>query len=179
MATTAESITDGYLTSLATACLYVLTNRANLYFPQSSRSHPSPTVVVDLTPKPPYRGGDRAYFPLIVGWAVWHEAVTPVLLNPDVQFLTRDNVGLRQRQNTDLLALGEFNTLIAKLKDYLRSSLIEHEYMPPDPPSENAVQGPLHEEPAGAPIVLPPVPSPVFYHPDGTPRLTYNIVDAG
>jgi len=169
------------LRTLAVGCLYLLTNRATLHFPGSDVSKPSGKVVVDLTAKPLFRDGDRVYFPFFVYWGAWHEAVVPVLENKDVQSFVRDNPSLRVHSNFILLELGQYDVYIRKLEEYLKDSLCAAGYIPCE----------TEEEP-GIPETCPPAPTPVsypshpsgpdadaFYHPDGTPKLTYKVVDVG
>ena len=177
------------LKTIAVGCVYLLTNKATLYFPSTARSHPSHRVVVDLANRPLFRESDRAYFPFFVWWGAWHEAVVPVLDNKDVQVIVRTNTSLRVHQNRTVIGLGHYKTLIAKVQDYLTDSFVTAGYLPTSFSPEataSAVQDALPPVvlPEGEPLVLNPL-GPVgpdvddLYHPDGTPRLSYNIVDAG
>lgn len=167
---------------IATGCFYLLTNKGTLHFPGSDRSKPSKDVVVDLATSSPYRDSDRTYFPFKLGWAVWHDAIVPVLESKDVQVLVVDNPSLRVHQNSILVRLGLYDELIAKIESYLLDSLVTHGYLPaefgtgtvtveetsstcPPPPSE-VVWNPQV-----------PVTDPNLTHPDGTPKQSYPVVD--
>jgi hypothetical protein len=173
--------------TLAVGCLYLLTDKATLEFPGSSRSHPSGRVVVNITPNSLYRSGDRAYFPFWVYWGLWHEAVIPVLEDKDVQIIVTDNPSLRVHQNLAYLQLGQPEELVDKIEWYLKKSLVETGWLPascagleetgettlpavcPTPPTEKNWNP---DGPTG-----PDVSD--LFHPDGTPRLIYNVVDGG
>jgi hypothetical protein len=74
-----------------------------------------------------------------------------------------------------------WETLINKIEWYLEQSLIAHGYLPGEPTEDE-----------GLPDSCPPAPSEIDYtptgptgpdvgdllHPDGTPKLIYNIVDS-
>ena len=171
-----------HLRTLAVGCVYLLTNRATLEFPGSEIAKPSDRVVVNLTARGLFRDGDRVYFPFSVYWGAWHEAVVPVLKDKDVQVIVRDNPSLRVQQNAYLLSHGQVDVLIEKIEWYLRRSLCAAGYIPCD-----------QQETETLPGSCPPAPTEINYtptgptgpdvntvnHPDGTPKLTYKIVDAG
>lgn len=69
-------------TSLAIPVLYLLAERAQAIFPQTRASSPSSKVIVQQ------RGeiweADASYFPVVVSWLQWENAVVPVLTDPDL-----------------------------------------------------------------------------------------------
>lgn len=169
---------------ISVGCLYLLTNKATLYFPGSDRSKPSGRVVVDLATKGLYRESDRAYFPFWLGWAVWHDAIVPVLENKDVRVIVTGNPSLRVHQNKALLSLGLYDELIEKISSYLVRSLVAHGYLPskfaPVIESESSLAkscpGPSVVDWSRGPDGIPQV-DPGLTHPDGTPKQEYPIVD--
>lgn len=171
------------LERLAVGCLYLLTNKATLEFPSTSRAHPSFEVVVNRTPGQLFRSGDWVYFPFSVDTGVWHQAVVPVLENKDVRFYVRDNPTLRVQANVVLLYTDDFGTLITKIEAYLRESFVQAGYLPATYSTVAAMEaeapvGPVEDiEDGGEPIVYPTVLDPDLYHPDGTPKLSYRVVD--
>jgi hypothetical protein len=172
------------LRRLAIGCLYLLTNKATLEFPTTTRAHPSFFVLVNRTPRTMFRSGDHVYFPFMVGTHLWHQAVVPVLENKDVQVIVGDNPSLRVRPNYDLITLEQYDTLIRKIETYLRDSMVDTGYLPAEARStyeqeQNAPVGPTEPDPAGDPIDYDPtgVVDPDVQHPDGTPKLSYNVVD--
>jgi len=169
------------LRQIAVGCFYLLTNKATLYFPGSDRSKPSRTVVVDMATSGPYRDSDRTYFPFKLGWAVWHEAIVPVLENKDVQVIVRENPSLRVHQNKILVTLELYDELVQKIEAYLLASLAEWGYIPESylPPE---VEEPDGTCPAGPTEVTwnpsaPETVDPESVHPDGTPRQIYQTHD--
>ncbi len=174
------------LKQIAIGCLYLLTNKATLEFPTSSRAHPSYRVVVSLTPGSLFRSSDQIFFPFFVHWGLWHDAIAPVLMNKDVQVFVRDNPNLRVMPNFILLRNPlDVDTLIDKIADYLFESMIETGYLPPEPeadPDDPAeVFGPVEDvntdgDPIGSPNAKTGVDSELF-HPDGSPKLVYRSVD--
>jgi hypothetical protein len=172
--------------TLAVGCLYLLTNRATLEFPGSSRSHPSGKVVVNITPGGFYRHGDRAYFPFWVYWGLWHEGVVPVLENKDVQVIVTDNPSLRVNVNLSYLQFGQVDVLINKIEWYLKKSLVETGWLPASCAGFEEVEEEILSTCPPAPAEknwnpLGPTGPDVqnLFHPDGTPRLVYNVVDGG
>jgi len=173
--------------TLAVGCLYLLVNKATLEFPGSNRAAPSGKVVVNLTPGGIYRPGDRAYFPFWVYWGLWHEAVVPVLEDKDVQVIVTDNSSLRVHVNLALLQYDQIDTYVDKIEWYLRKSLVETGWLPAE------CAGIEEEEEAGIPSTCPAPPPETnwnpdgptgpdvddLFHPDGTPKLVYKVVDQG
>ena len=180
---------------IATGCLYLLTNKATLHFPGSDRSKPSREVVVDMATMGPYRSSDRTYFPFKLGWAVWHEAIVPVLESKDVQVIVVDNPSLRVHQNKILISLELYDELVRKIEAYLLDSLVAHGYLPsifaplPEPVEEPDASCPVPSQVVWNPSAPPGTPggppnpdgTPVVdddtTHPDGTPKQEYPIVD--
>ena len=180
------------LTSLSVGCLYLLTNQGVVSFPNSTRSHPSSRVLVDrgaAATHSLFRQSDRMYFPLLVRWDVWHQAVVPVLLNKDVQVMVGDNPSLRVHQNMARIALKDYEALLHRLSAYLVESLITSGFLPPETsPHYGAAQEAVENAPAeggsedGDPIIQNPdtladTVDSEFYHADGTPKLSYRVVD--
>ncbi len=180
-----REVIQGDLEQLAIGCLYLLTNKATLEFPTSNRAHPSTRVVVHLTPGSVFRPGDQVFFPYWVRWALWHDAIAPVLLNKDVQVIVRDNPNLRVMQNVILLRNPlDVQTLIDKIAEYLYDSMIETGYLPPeddDPEVTGAPDGPTEDtDTDGDSIESPDAKTGVdsdLFHPDGSPKLVYQSVD--
>jgi hypothetical protein len=69
---------NGDFKGLAIACLHVLFNLAHVDFPLSTRSAPSYKVYVRAH-APLLRSGDIVYFPQVLDWRRWKNAVLPVL----------------------------------------------------------------------------------------------------
>lgn len=167
------------LRALAVGCLYVLTGNAMLDWPGSGRSKPSLRVVVNHRPGRLFQRGHATYFPFWVRWDLWHHGVVPVLLNEDVQTYVATNLSLRVEQNAVLLHLKDFETYIEKLIAYLTDSFIDAGYLPeamrvfsdPEPIEPDPLCEPIERNPLGFPR------DPVLQYPDGTSRLTYNVVD--
>jgi hypothetical protein len=171
------------LERLAVGCLYLLTNKATLEFPTTSRAHPSFEVVVNRTPGTMFRSGDWVYFPFSVETGVWHQAVVPVLENKDVQVYVTDNPSLRVFPNLILITIEQVEDLISKIEAYLRESFVSAGYLPAGFSQEAVQEAGAPEGPAvdaddgGEPIVYPETVDPDLYHPDGTPKLSYRVVD--
>lgn len=155
MSTPAIQQFDENLKQVAVGCLYLLTGRAILEFPQSTQGHPSGKVYVTRSANSALRGGDQVYFPFSVPQDWWHKVVVPVLLNPDVRIYVRDRLSLTNELNQSLLALEEFDTLIARILSYLKISCVTAGYAPeqiltgeevaPPPVSpDNVDRNPLH-----------------------------------
>jgi len=170
--------------TLAIGCLYLLTNKATILFPGSSRAHPSLQVVVDLATHGAFRDADIVRFPFWVYWGVWHDAIVPVLHDKDVQVIVTSNPSLRVWQNQVLLNLKQYDELISKIESYLIASLVKAGYLPGD-------FNPTEPPPPEVPETCPPEPLGVNWnpqgtvnpdttallHPDGSSKLTYKVVD--
>jgi len=172
---------------LAIGCLYLLTRKATLEWPTSTAAHPSYFVKVTRTAQGPFREGHNIYFPFMVPTAQWHEAVVPVLQNKDLQVYVMDNPSLRVHPNLILIAIEQVDVLIEKIEFYLLESFIAAGFLPESFSPSAAVAeegaptgGPAEETPPGEPIVWNPLNEgapDIDLHPDGTPRLSYRIVD--
>lgn len=167
---------------IAVGCLYLLTNKATLDFPGSDRSKPSRDVVVGLATRSLHRKSDQVYFPFKLGWGVWHDAIAPVLTNKDVQVIVEDNPSLRVQPNDYLIRHSLYDDLVSKIEAYLLVSLVSKGYLPGEMLPEDGDDGVLESCPSDpAPVNWNPGGSdsvdPDLRHPDGTPKLTYQVVD--
>ena len=72
-------VTVGDAQRISIGCAYLLSGRAVLDYPGSTRARPSLDVVISLSPGRLLKESDRGYFPFKVPWDLWEEAVVPVL----------------------------------------------------------------------------------------------------
>lgn len=164
---------------LAVGCLYLLTGKADLEFPSTTRAHPSYFVVVHRTPQSMFQDGDQVYFPFKVPTRIWHKAVVPVLEDKDVHVYVRDNPSLKVPLNLALLTLGQYEDLIRKIEQHLTLSFVEAGYLPPEKSptyGQQTPEGSTGGTPAGETIVYPET-DPEVQHPDGTLKLSYRVVN--
>jgi len=179
------------LRTIAVGCVYLLLNKATLYFPGTNRSGPSHKVIVDLGSKTLLRPSDRVYFPFFVYWGAWHDAVKPVLDDKAVQVIVRDNPSLRVQLNKSLIDHQQYDELLSLMERRLLDSFARTGYLPielsptvtAEEELEEATTSEASDTPDGEPIVQNPA-GPTgpdvdnLYWPDGTKKLVYNIVDA-
>ena len=85
---------DG-LEALAVGCLYILLEKATVFFPTSTRAAPSHQVVTELGFGTLLRSGDRRYFPMVVRWNIWQEGIVPVLTDTSLQVTIKRMVSNR------------------------------------------------------------------------------------
>lgn len=116
-----ETVGNLALNDLAVVCLYILWGSAFVMFPQTARSHPSPTVRIIWTGGAQFRDGDRNLFPALIGWRSWHRAIVPVLEEPhwlEIFPFHRDR-----------LSDGRFSEYARTLQSALRQSLVTNGFI--------------------------------------------------
>ncbi len=119
---------------IAVGCFYILMRRGTIDFPDSTRAHPSPKVVVNRATGDALRGGDDAYLPFSVPWDVWQFGVVPVLKDKTYQVFCPD--GTRNQGNLALIRLRDYDQYIALIVGGLTAKLQEIGYIPAEPVEE-------------------------------------------
>lgn len=65
---------------IALGCTYIQANRAEIYFPGTTKGSPSEKVVITRNVHPPLDELDNRWFPFWVPWDLWQNVVVPLLL---------------------------------------------------------------------------------------------------
>ena len=120
---------------LAIMCLYVLTRKAVVNFPGTSRGSPSLWVVVELGYGKPLREADRVFFPMKIPWDLWNQVIVPVVTVKDpnfdlgIEFWTTLRDSLRMVNNMIMLD-PEWEILIGRLIQALGLLMEDQGFIP-------------------------------------------------
>lgn len=128
------------LRRIAVGVLHLMTGRASLEFPTSSRAHPSFEVLVVMTPRGPLREGDGAYFPFSVPWDFWEGVVVPVLKDESIVIKTQTKDGLRSPIQMASLTLGDYTDLLSRITEALVASMKAQGLLPSGEETLNSSQ---------------------------------------